>query len=128
MLTKLDIITILKDEHLPLEEYWITSGAGMVLHGTKEFTRDIDLGCTTALIEFLIDEGYPCKLASDHARTVTVGNYIEVFENWCVDEIIYVDGLPLATLESIKKQKEVLGRDKDFLDIKLIDEFLLNQQ
>lgn len=127
MLDKIDIITILKDANLPINEYWITSGAGMVLHGVKKNTRDIDLGCTTALIELLLKDGYVCKLASDHTRTVTIGNYIEVFENWWVDEQIIVDDLPLATLESIKKQKKALGRDKDLLDIKSIDDFILNR-
>ncbi|MDT8715351.1 hypothetical protein IAI10_01505 [Clostridium sp. 19966] len=50
MLYKEDIIKILKDVDLPLNEYWITSGAGLVIHGVKETTRDIDLGCTTNLV------------------------------------------------------------------------------
>ena len=42
MLHKEDIIKVLRDMNLPLGEYWITSGAGLVIHGVKEATRDID--------------------------------------------------------------------------------------
>ncbi len=128
MLTKTDIIAILREQAFPANEYWITSGAGLVLHGVKETTRDIDLGCTTALMDTLLREGYTYKLASDDTRTVTIGNHIELFENWRVEEIIYLHELPLAALESIRKQKEALGREKDFMDIKLIDDFLAAQK
>ncbi|MFL0248684.1 hypothetical protein [Candidatus Clostridium stratigraminis] len=57
MLNKVDIVKIIKDMKLPLSEYWITSGAGLVLHGVKETTRDIDLGCTTYLVERYLRKG-----------------------------------------------------------------------
>jgi hypothetical protein len=59
MLCKRDIIKILKDINLPLSEYWITSGAALVIHGVKDSTHDIDLGCTTKLIEHFLKKG--CK-------------------------------------------------------------------
>ncbi|ERI95024.1 hypothetical protein HMPREF1982_00510 [Clostridiales bacterium oral taxon 876 str. F0540] len=56
MLYKEDIVRILKEMNLPLSEYWITSGAALVMHGVKETTRDIDLGGTTSLVEQYIDK------------------------------------------------------------------------
>jgi len=37
-----------------------------------------------------------------------------------------IDGFPVATLESLKKQKLEIGREKDLEDIKMIDEFIKN--
>lgn len=48
-----------------------------------------------------------------------------MLENWFVDEIEIIDGLPVGSLESIKKQKSGLGREKDINDIKLIDEYII---
>lgn len=45
-------------------------------------------------------------------------------ENWFVDEIIIADGLPVASLESIRKQKMQLGREKDIKDIKMIEKYI----
>lgn len=127
MLYKRDIHEILKDMDLPLMEYWITSGAALVLHGVKEATNDIDLGCTTKLIEHFLEKGCKSRLAEDNSRIVMINDNIEILENWFVDKIEFVDGLPVGSLESIKRQKEALGREKDIKDIKLIDEFIKNQ-
>ncbi|NMM63581.1 hypothetical protein HBE96_13025 [Clostridium sp. P21] len=128
MLCKEDIIKILKEIDLPLSEYWITSGAGLVIHGVKEATRDIDLGCTTNLIEQYLRKGCQYRVSYDNLKIVEVSDKIELLENWFVDEIEFIDGLPVGSLESIKKQKMELGRDKDIYDIKLIDEYIKNKK
>lgn len=124
MLYKEDIIKILKKMNLPLSEYWITSGAGLVIHGVKERTNDIDLGGTTSLVEHFLKKGCKYKLAKDNSRIVEIDDKIEVLENWFVDEIKLIDGLPVGSLKSIRKQKSELGREKDINDIKLIDEYI----
>lgn len=106
---------------LPKDEYWVTSGAALVLHEIKESTGDIDLGCTTSLTEYFIKRGCKYKVLEDATRVVEVNDKLELLENWFVDEIEWIDGLPVASLESIKKQKQELGRAKDIEDIKLID-------
>ncbi|WP_425448840.1 hypothetical protein [Dethiothermospora halolimnae] len=123
MLYKKDIIKILKEVDLPLGEYWLTSGAALVIHGVKEATNDIDLGCTTELIEDFIEEGCKYEVVEDGSRIVEVNDKIEILENWFVDKIEFICGLPVGSLESIKKQKSELGREKDIKDIRLIDEF-----
>ena len=37
-----------------------------------------------------------------------------------------MENLPVASLESVKKQKSQLGREKDLVDIKLIDDYIKN--
>lgn len=128
MLYKEDIVKILRDMNLPLSEYWITSGAGLVIYGVKETTRDIDLGCTTNLAEQYLRKGCKYRVVEDNSKIVEVSDEIEMLENWFVDEIEFIDGLPVGSLESIKKQKAELGRDKDINDIRLIDEYIKNKK
>ncbi len=40
---------------------------------------------------------------------------------------MFIDGLPVGSLESIKKQKAQLGREKDIKDIKIIDDYIKNR-
>jgi len=127
MLYKEDIVRILRDMDLPLSEYWITSGAALVMHGVKETTRDIDLGCTTNLVEQYLRKGCKYSVANDDTRIVEVNEKIEILENWFVEEIQIIEGLPVGSLESIKRQKAELGREKDINDIKLIDEYKNNK-
>jgi hypothetical protein len=124
MLYKEDIIRILKEMDLPLQEYWITSGSALVIHNVKATTRDIDLGGTTNLVEHFIKKGCKYRVESDSTRIVEVNDQIEILENWFVDEIVYIDGLPVGSLVSIRKQKAQLGRKKDIKDIQLIDEYM----
>ena len=38
-------------------EYWVLTGAAMVLYGIKEETADIDLGCSTQMADRLEADG-----------------------------------------------------------------------
>jgi len=125
MLTKEKIAknSILKG--FPKNEYWITAGSGLVMHGVKPHTRDIDLGCSTMLADLLIQQGAKWKLLEDGIRRrIDVSDNIEMFENWHVDDIVEIDGLSVASLKSIRKQKVELNREKDWADISLIDEVI----
>lgn len=113
MLYKAYIVKTLKEMNLPLSEYWITSGAGLVMHGVKETTRDIDLGCTTNLVEHYLSKGFRCQVADDNSRIVEVNDKIEILENWFVDKIDFIDGLPVSSLESIKKYTNTCSNRND---------------
>ncbi len=128
VLRKQDIIRSMRALDLPKADYWITSGAGLVMHGVKAETRDIDIGCTTKLCNDLIRQGMPITWLSDGTKRIKINEIIEAFENWSVDRIDEIENLPVASLESIKAQKVKLGRDKDRKDIELIDAIVLNQQ
>lgn len=127
MLYKENIIKIMKDLDLPLNEYWITSGAALVIHGVKETTTDIDLGCGSNLWEYLLQKGYEFRVEEDSSKIMAINDSVEIIKDWFVDEIEFIDGLPIGSLESIKKQKSKLGREKDIKDIKMIDEFIKNR-
>ena len=65
MLDREEIVCLLKETGFHIEEYWVASGAAMVLHGIKDKTRDIDLGCTSELADKLERDGYP-KIGRAH--------------------------------------------------------------
>jgi|GEM_PF-208241 len=124
MLNKQDIINIMTEQQLSGGDYWITAGAGLVMHGIKTETRDIDIGCTTRLAELLISSGAKYRVLETGERKIVINDLIEVFENWLVDDIMEIDGLCVASIQSIRKQKVELDRQKDWDDIKLIDEYI----
>lgn len=124
MIDKNDVIKLMKELNLPQSEYWITAGSGLVMNNIKETTRDIDLGCTTELANYLIENGCKFEYDRDGTRIVKVNENVEAFENWFVDQIDNMNGILVASILSIRKQKVKLGREKDLQDIKRIDEFL----
>ena len=46
---KPDILARLRALPWDPKEYWLITGGAMVLYGLREWTHDVDLGCTTAL-------------------------------------------------------------------------------
>jgi hypothetical protein len=123
-LNKQDIINKLGDKPYPRSEYWIVAGAGLVMHGVKAETRDIDIGCSALLANLLIQNGAKWQIYEDGTRQISEDSDIELFENWGGDEIVEIDGFCVASLESIRKLKVELNRPKDLDDIILIDKFL----
>ncbi len=124
MLDKNYIIKMLNDLNLPPSEYWITSGSALVMHGVKQYTKDIVLGCTNSLWDFFLQNGHMFRVGKDNSKIMQINEYVEVIKEYYVEEIEFVEGLPTGSLKSIKKQKERLGREKDIIDIRLIDEYI----
>lgn len=129
MLNREDIINIMRKLDVPIEGYWIESGASLVLHGVRDTTNDIDIGCSSSFIDYLISLGYhyiynPYKL--QNLRVIHIEDTIEIFEenSYAKSDIEIINGLPVWSLQRVRKQKEELGREKDNKDIILIDKFL----
>ena len=123
MLTKQDIVEKIAMKPYPQNEYWISAGAGLVMHGVKNNTRDIDMGCTSFLANMLIENGLKWQFLDNGTRKIEVDSDIEMYENWFADEVILIDNLCVASLQSIRNQKVKLNREKDWADIALIDKF-----
>ena len=124
MLNKEKIVCLLKEAAFDVNEYWVTSGAAMVLHGIRDTTRDIDLGCTSQLADKLEQDGYPVEVLQDGSRKIVFSETIEIFENWIEDKAVSVEGLPVVSVDGMIAMKEKLGREKDWKDIMLIKEHL----
>ena len=50
------------------DDYWIITGAAMVLYGIREQTSDIDIGCTTSMANQLEQAGYSYKITESGNR------------------------------------------------------------
>lgn len=124
MLNKDEITRLLREAPLDPREYWVTSGAAMVLHGIRGATRDIDLGCTSKLADELAGGGYSVEVLRDGSRRIAFSDTIEIFENWIEGETVLLEGIPVVCLDGIIAMKKKLGREKDLNDILLIKEHL----
>lgn len=96
----------------------------MVLYGIKDMTRDIDLGCTSRMADALERKGYRAEVLHDGTRRIIFSSTIELFENWIEDKAVFLEGLPVVSIDGMIKMKEKLGREKDLEDICLIKEYL----
>ena len=125
-MNKADIMERLHALNWPPEDYWVVAGAAMVLHGLRAETRDLDLGCTTARADALSAAGVPFRHMDDGSgRWFTLDRDVEVFENWLLDRVELVEGVPVISLQGLRQMKAALDREKDRKDIALIDALLL---
>lgn len=106
------------------KDYWVITGAAMVLYGIREVTHDIDMGCTADMADKLEKAGYLYKITSDGNRRFKIGDDIEVFENWLFDKVVTVEGIPVISVKGLMEMKQKLGREKDKRDIRLIEEYI----
>lgn len=122
MLNKEKIIEILDKLDFSTEEYYVGAGSALVMHGIKETTKDIDLGVSNALWNMYLNKGFIPNI--DNKNLMEISEHIEFIKNWHADDILIINNLPVVSLHSLIKQKEILGRDKDFKDIELIKNFI----
>ncbi len=118
---KKDIIERLNKLNYDINDYWVIAGAALVLQGIRDETEDIDVACSSKFFSKLLSLGY-CETRNQLGyRKISLEQDIEVFENWEVTGVDYIEGIPTASIESIKEMKLKMGREKDLRDVKLID-------
>lgn len=127
MLNKEQILDKLMSLDFPKDQYCVMTGAALVLHGVKQETADIDIGCTSELFTELLKRGFEV-IKDKPSKGILIDGCIEVFEDWMPAKTCLIQGIPSADLLEIKNFKEQLGRDKDLRDIMLIDRFLNEKQ
>lgn len=123
-----DLIEKMKATGFPPDQYWIQAGAAMLLHGLREQTHDIDIGCTPELTQRIRAMGCPYEILEDGHFKYAVTGDIEASENWAPGTVTMIDGLPVVSLEDVLRLKEALGRPKDLRDIGRIREHLKKQK
>lgn len=119
-----EILRTLESFPYDKSEYWLITGAAMVLFGMREETGDIDLGCTEKMADELEKEGYLYRRTENGRRWFRYSEEIEIFEEWKTGPLVSFEGLQLLSPEGLIAMKEELGREKDFRDIALIREWL----
>lgn len=113
-------------EHLPLpiDSCWLVMGAALVMHGIRNETLDIDIGCTPEAFDMLVNLGYHVTSSRSGLRKLSLNSEITVYEGFYTQRVHYIDGVPVADLASIRKTKATFGRPKDLSDIERIDQYL----
>ena len=109
------------------KEYWVLTGAAMVLYGIKDNTKDIDLGASSEFIDELISKGYNYDFCDDGTRKICFDEF-EIFENWIYGSINHIENIPVISLEGLIELKRNLGREKDVTDIALIEDFMKREE
>ncbi len=123
-----ELIAKMKALDFPAEEYWIQAGAALLLHGLRERTHDIDIGCTPALMARIRAMGCPYETLEDGHRKYAVTEDVEASENWARGTVTLIEGLPVVSPEDVLALKRSLNREKDQRDIARIEEFLKREK
>ena len=113
-MTKAELLNKLKDFPFDPSEYWLNAGSALLLYGLRDETNDIDMGCSSKMMDQLIKD-HPFTIKGG-VRRVVFDDY-EIYENWCGEDINVIHGYQLASLETILEFKKRLNRPKDQKDI-----------
>lgn len=125
-MTKSDVVQRLLELNFSSEDYWLVAGGAMVLYNLRSTTNDIDLGCSSALADKLESYGYSTIHLPDGTRKISMAEDIEIFEEWLFDKVEILDEIPVISLKGLLEMKKSLNREKDYEDIKLIEQKLNN--
>lgn len=123
-----------KDLNLPVGKYALFGSAPMGVRGLRD-CHDIDVIVTETLWN-----DYKMKPDWSLARTKNKDKHsdglrndnIELWKDWwpewdinkLIQEAEMIDGLPFVKLEEVLKWKKQIAREKDLMDVKIIEKFL----
>ncbi len=118
-----DIIDIINKYKLDKEQFIVISGAALALNNIKETTNDIDIWCDEGYYNYLL-KNYKC----DFEKTDKYGNKVYLIDNiinfgvsFKPKEINIINGIKVASLEDTLELKKIFNREKDKIDIDLIN-------
>ena len=126
MINKKDIIYLINKYSLDKNKFLILSGASLVLHGLKEYTRDIDITVSKEYCEELLNK-YNCEIerVNEFGHNVyMIDNVINFGIDYNYENYDIINGIHTQNLEDIIKLKKYLGREKDIKDIDLIEKYI----
>ncbi len=121
---KIDVLKKLSELNFDKNEYWVSAGGSLLLHGLREETGDLDLGCTTKLADQLVEMGYPYILTADGRRNFSICEGVDVSEGWLYDKVEFIDDIPVVSLLGVYQLKKALNREKDQKDLKVLEAIL----
>ena len=133
-MTSTDIINKVKDLNLPLGQYVVFGSAPLAVHDIRQ-TQDIDLFVTASLYQQLKNsEGWQEREWDSGGHYLSKGIF-EVDDSWdygdynpSPEEIIAIaevwQGVSFAPLSEVLKWKKAFGREKDKVDVNLLERYL----
>ncbi len=125
----------LKKRNLPKNTYAIFGSGPLGVRNIRD-THDLDL-----IIDEQLFDKYKNMPHWKFKNFVIDNRYVEMIENnwiecykkwgpgaWNTQQLIrkaeFINNMPFVKLETVKKWKRILGREKDLKDIQLIDEYI----
>ena len=121
---------------LPIGKYALFGSAPLGIRGLRG-CHDIDIIVTEDLWNEFSKKNWDLKFSSFGNPFLCNGD-IELGKDWwkpglwditkLIGEADIIDGLPFVKLERVLEWKRLMGREKDFKDIEIIEKFLRAQK
>lgn len=122
-----DVVELIKELDMPINEYYVLSGAALVLRNIREECSDLDLCVSYSVFDFLKKKFDVKKSSKEYDNLYHIGDNIEFFveakENFKME---FEGGYPLENIETIIEFKKRRNTEKDKIDILKIEEYLKN--
>src|SRR5574344_1834873 len=116
-MNRIDIINTLHKYELNNTKYMVLSGAAMVLYGIKDSTDDIDISLDDTYYDELLTK-YDCVLEMGKDDVYYIDNVINFGRDYYnKEDIVYVDNIPVQSIDAIIKLKKSLNRDITKVDM-----------
>lgn len=129
-----EIIQKLKELNLPQGRYAVFGSGPLTARGLRE-SEDLDLIVADDFFQkYEKEEGWQVKQLKK-GYGLTCGN-VELIREWwpgewniekLIKEADIIKGFPFVRLEEVLKWKKMRGAEKDLKDIRLIEDFLSNE-
>lgn len=128
-----NIIEKIKDLNFPANQY-VVAGSGILDALGIRKASDIDIAVLPELHKKLCESGnwqkeekyekiFLKREGIDIIPSISWSEYPTTTEE-AIKSAMIIEGIPFLNLEELKKFKKALGRDKDFEDIELINDYL----
>lgn len=130
MLNREKILLLLDKLNLPKDKYALGTSGSLVLFGVKDEANDLDIDCDSVLYDSFLEKGYKEWIyypkEGHTAHIIDLSEEIQLIRKAELNrlDIVEIDGVSVYTVESVRRFKEFLGREKDLRDIELIDKYL----
>ena len=125
-----EVIAKIISLRLPETKYVVVGGAALSIRGLRD-TDDIDLVVTPELFESLSQSGWSNKIRPNGKpglRHDRFEAYLDVnaeefarSTSWLIENADMIHGIPCVDLEPLLSWKRAYGRDKDLLDVKMLE-------
>ena len=128
-----EIVKRTKSLGLHIGEYALFGSVPLAAHGIRE-SHDIDIIATHEVYEKLKKQGWEEEQFPED-RKMLQKDCFEIGDDWnfgtynpdpalLIKNAEIIEGIPVVRLEEVVEWKKAFGREKDKLDIELIDRFL----
>ena len=132
-MNKQQIIDAVKSLNLPEGSYVVFGSCPLAIAGLRD-AGDIDMLVSDETLEMLRGLGWQEVDKGKDDKPLT-HDVFEAHNSWkfsayhptlehLLGTAIFIDGIPFASLEEVRKWKVASGRPKDFSDVELIDGYL----